>query len=485
MTELPRVSLFVFCYQQAEFIEHAMKAALAQDYGNLQIIVSDDHSSDHSFHIIEQLATEYQGPHQLTLNRNSSNLGIGRHFIHIMEHLVDGELVVASGGDDISAPNRVSRIVEQWLQQGKPALIAHALEEIDEQGQPFAGSRTVQYRLQKAPDKWSLPFALQQYLHSPFPLPFIGAALAYRTDIYRLFGTPQAEPAYEDHLMYFRALLSDGLHYFPEILVKYRRHRNNFTAKPAKPKAKSQAIPELYTGFVQNPTLFQSVDLAVFRLHQLTTQQWLDYQTHIKTCGEVDLSVAAELWQQLSRRHSELQQYQTIPSSKLKRLANQLTLACSALSWHLGVKKYRYQSALAEADYVQPLRTVVFGAGSGGEKTLMALGGAFQVVAVCDNNSKLHNGTFCGLPVISPLQLKDMLQQIDCIVIASTFFYDIKAKLTEELGIPAAKISRASYGCITQAYPAQETTALINGLLLPGIAISVTALLILLSLSLF
>lgn len=460
----PRVSLFVLCYQQADFIEQAITAALAQDYSNLQIIISDDASSDDTYRIVQSIAAQFRGPHKLTLNRNVQNLGIGRHFIHVMENLAQGELIVASAGDDICAPNRVSRIVEEWLKNGKPAVIAHSLEEIDEQGQPFSGSRTVQYCLQDSPDKWPKAMALQDYLHHPFPLPFIGAALAYRRDIYQVFGTPVAEPAYEDHVMYFRSLLSGGLHYFPEVLVKYRRHRNNFTTKPTQPKHVSLPIPDLYSACLQNPTLFAPADIGLFRLHQLATQQWLDYRQAVQSRSlNVDVSIVSALWEVLLWRHCLLHQYQGTAAllNVVRYRASQVILA---MRWRLGNKKYYYQDHLLGAYYLQPLRTVVFSAGFGGEKTVVNLGGGFHVIAVCDNNVKLHGSLFCGLPVISPKELKVRIETIDCIVVASTSFYEVKAQLTKELAIPAEKISRASYACFSQTFPSGVSRALTTAL---------------------
>ncbi len=486
MNLLPKVSLFVFCYQQADFIAQALTAALAQDYGNLQIIVSDDASTDDTYTIVQALTAEYQGPHQLTLNRNGQNLGIGRHFIHVMENLAHGELIVASAGDDICAPNRVSRIVQEWLASGKPAVVAHSLEEIDEHGQPFAGSRAVQYRLQNDPHLWPKAMALQDYLQHPFPLPFIGAALAYRRDIYQTFGTPQAEPAYEDHLMYFRALLSDGLHFFPEVLVKYRRHSNNFTAKPAQPQPKSLPVPALYADWLQNPTLFQPADVGIFRLHQLTTQQWLDYCNAIKAgTVAVEVGVATELWQQLHWRHRLLLKYQRPGAAALSSFRHGVSQIFTACCWQFGYKKYRYHDQLQGAGYAKPLRTVVFAAGSGGEKALANLGGAFEVVAVCDNNTKLHGGRFCGLPVISPKQLQDCIETIDCIVVASTYYHEIKATLTEQWALPATKISRAPFSCITRSFPSGVTAALSSAFIISTAMLTLLVLSALVALVLF
>ncbi|MGI2156629.1 glycosyltransferase [Shewanella baltica] len=474
MVSLPRVSLFIFCYQQADFIAQAVTAALAQDYSNLQIIISDDASADDTYRLVQAIAAQYRGSHHVTLNRNDQNLGIGRHFIHIMDNLVDGELVVASAGDDISAPNRVSRIVEEWLTHGKPALVAHGLEEINELGHLFSGSRTVQYRIQEQPSQWPQSMALHDYLRNPFPLPYIGAALAYRRDIYMQFGAPAAEPCYEDHLMYFRALLSDGMHYFPQVLVKYRRHANNFTAKPMNPKPRLVNIPLLFQNLLQETLMFAPDQVGVFRLHQLTTQQWLDYRSAVQSSkASADVDVVATLWQILISRHRRLLLLKGGIGGLVRILRYTALQVLWALRCRFGSMQYLYQDSLLAADYAPSLRTVVFGAGTGGERALANLSGGFHVVAVCDNNTKLHGGQFCGLPVISPVQLKLDIDTIDCIIVASTFFHEIKAKLTEELGIPPAKISRASYSCITQSDPSGVTTALV----IPIVIITVIALL--------
>lgn len=475
MNELPRVSLFIFCYQQAEFIAAAIEAAFSQDYTNLQIIISDDASSDATFSIVQASVAEYTGSHEVILNRNPQNLGIGRHFINIMEELAQGELVVASAGDDISAPNRVSRIVEEWLASDKPELIAHALEEIDEHGQPLISSRTIQYQVQSQPDKWPREMALQEYLKYPFPLPYIGAALAYRRDVYLQFGTPAAEPSYEDHLMYFRALLSGGIHYFPQVLVKYRRHANNFTAKPAKPKPKVLNIPLLYESLLSNPTEFAGDKVGGFRIHQVITQQWLDYRKAVQLgMITVDVSVVSLLWLQLIWRHHRFLLMKGGYSAKLRVLRYAASQVLFAIRSWCGSTRYDYQDRLLAVDYAPPLRTVVFGVGSGGERALTNLSPGFHVEAVCDNNSKLHGSQFCGLPIISPQQLKDGIDNIDCIVIASTYFHEIKAKLTDELGVPAEKIARAPYISLTRRFPAGINAAVTS-------ALAVTAVLLLLS----
>src|SRR4051794_16250166 len=104
----PLVTFAVFSYNQEPFIRQAVRAALDQTYARLQIVLSDDSSSDGTFDAMRQMAAEYRGDHQITLNRNDKNLGIGGHIRKLAE-LAKGEVIVIAAGDDISFPERTSR----------------------------------------------------------------------------------------------------------------------------------------------------------------------------------------------------------------------------------------------------------------------------------------------------------------------------------------------------------------------------------------
>ena len=99
----PLVTLAVITYNQEQYIREAVDGALAQTYSPLQIIISDDCSPDATFDIAEDIVNKYEGPHDVLLNRNDPNLGIGKHVNKVMG-LVKGDLVVLGAGDYISIP---------------------------------------------------------------------------------------------------------------------------------------------------------------------------------------------------------------------------------------------------------------------------------------------------------------------------------------------------------------------------------------------
>lgn len=119
----PRVSIIVLAFNQEAFVQAAIDSVLAQDYANLEVVLSDDGSSDATFEIMKRAQRDYTGPHTIVVNRTSANRGILSHLYDAVSRS-SGRFIVAAGGDDISVPQRVSRLVETWLDTGADAVFS-------------------------------------------------------------------------------------------------------------------------------------------------------------------------------------------------------------------------------------------------------------------------------------------------------------------------------------------------------------------------
>lgn len=213
----PLITFALFSYNQEEFIKEAIEAAFTQTYGNLQIILSDDHSSDKTYQIIEELTASYVGPHKVILNRNKQNLGLGAH-INKITQMAAGELIVVAAGDDISLPGRTQTLVDAWLQDGKrkasmcsdAVLINPVSVEIGySNGKPLNGS---------IEDGIKAFFSGLQ-----------GATHAWRKDVFNVFGDMLADTICEDRVIPMRAAFLGGVGYVAAPLVKYRIHTKNIS----------------------------------------------------------------------------------------------------------------------------------------------------------------------------------------------------------------------------------------------------------------
>ena len=105
-----------------DYIESALNAAFEQKTNNLEIVVSDDCSTDDARELVKRMFSDYAGNKKCRLIENSENKCSLNNFISETES-ASGEIIVVSVSDDISKPSRVSEIVKQWLSSGCPAVV--------------------------------------------------------------------------------------------------------------------------------------------------------------------------------------------------------------------------------------------------------------------------------------------------------------------------------------------------------------------------
>jgi len=209
---LPPVTLLLLCYNQEDTIVEALAGALTQDYPNLEIVISDDASKDRTVARIEGCLCNYTGPHRIKLLRNIENQGIGGNIDQAVRQS-SGELIFIAGGDDISLPERVSTVVNFWLEHGsKPDLIGAYLFDMDQSGQRLGTIQIARLEEYRTLDDWSRS-----------PPHVIGAAQAWTRRLFDRFGGMPKGVVGEDMVMAFRAIGTATAITLPVPLVNYRR----------------------------------------------------------------------------------------------------------------------------------------------------------------------------------------------------------------------------------------------------------------------
>ncbi|MGE5507508.1 MAG: glycosyltransferase [Chitinophagales bacterium] len=105
----PKVSIIIPAYNQQAFLREALDSALAQDYGNLEVIVGDDHSTDGTV----EMMLAYQDLPRVRYIRNQKNLGAGNNSRHLLYHHTDAEYVMILNHDDyLVRPDYISLAVD-------------------------------------------------------------------------------------------------------------------------------------------------------------------------------------------------------------------------------------------------------------------------------------------------------------------------------------------------------------------------------------
>jgi glycosyltransferase involved in cell wall biosynthesis len=154
----------------------------------------------------------YDGPHRITLNRNPQNLGIGAHVNRIME-LVSSDIIVIAAGDDMSHPDRVSKIMAAFSANPNCYLVHSGLRLMDQHG-------AITGKLQPATGMKSTPQLVDMAANN---LSIIGATGAWRREVFDVFGPLHEKVINEDIIIPFRAVMLGDISYVTEDLVDWRK----------------------------------------------------------------------------------------------------------------------------------------------------------------------------------------------------------------------------------------------------------------------
>ena len=116
MLNKPLVSIFVTYYNTGEIVYETLDSVFAQDYSNIELIVSDDYSERVPMGDIESYIDSHKGDNikNVIVRRNDCNVGTVKH-VEIIRGLCNGEFCFGIAGDDLFGSNDViSKMVERY-----------------------------------------------------------------------------------------------------------------------------------------------------------------------------------------------------------------------------------------------------------------------------------------------------------------------------------------------------------------------------------
>jgi glycosyltransferase involved in cell wall biosynthesis len=218
------VSFIVLAYNQQQFVAEAISGALAQTYQPLEIVISDDCSTDGTFDVIKAEVNAYRGPHKIVAMQMPRNLGIGEHVNQAFSKC-SGRLIVGGAGDDISLPKRVETVVKRWQEGGRKAKsIYSAYRECDKNGVlSDRVVRSIQPKTQR-----DLPARVRVWNAA------LGCTHCYDRESFEMFGPLNKDVMFEDAAINFRSWALGGILEIDEPLVIYRMHAGAVTSLSAK-----------------------------------------------------------------------------------------------------------------------------------------------------------------------------------------------------------------------------------------------------------
>ncbi len=223
--EKPLVSFCIVTYNQEKYIREAIEGALSQTYSPMEIIISDDCSTDGTYEEILKTVEGYTGPHKIVVNKNEPNLGIREHFNKLLYSVCKGEYILLAGGDDVSAPQRAETYVEYFEKFPQVMSISCLSEEVDQNLKPISTETD-----------WNGSYSiynLDDYLNYRDFIIYSGDSRGIRRKVLEAFPPLEISPS-EDIYLFIRSLMLGSGCYLRMPLVKRRNHSNNFTKKPIK-----------------------------------------------------------------------------------------------------------------------------------------------------------------------------------------------------------------------------------------------------------
>jgi len=194
----PRVSIVVNNYNYARYLPEAVDSALAQDWGNVEVIVVDDGSTDTSRQIIAGYGERITAILQENAGQAAAmNAGFAR---------ARGDLVIFLDADDRLHPEAAARVAAAWQATPNAGKLHCLMAEIDAEGRangtrkpppyvtPLSGDLRRHY-LTFPDDVWRMPTSGNAFparvLHEILPIPedeYRGGADTYLAHLAPLYG---------------------------------------------------------------------------------------------------------------------------------------------------------------------------------------------------------------------------------------------------------------------------------------------------------
>ena len=210
----PQVSVVMPVRNGARWLGEAIESVLSQTFGELELVIIDDGSTDDTPCVLDEYArrdgrVRVIAQPQLGL-ASALNRGVGE---------VGAEVIARLDADDRMQPERIERQIGFFRAHPETALLGSWAEKIDQHGRHLGWLRP-QTRAREL-------IATLQRTNS-----FIHSSIMVRSEIVRrLGGYRPAFKAAEDYDLWLRIAEVAPIATLPETLVQYRRHGGNVTTR--------------------------------------------------------------------------------------------------------------------------------------------------------------------------------------------------------------------------------------------------------------
>ncbi|MDB9444789.1 glycosyltransferase [Anabaena sp. CS-542/02] len=215
-------------YNDEIFLEQSLESILQQLTEDMELLIIDDHSSDRSWKILQEMERQDS---RVRLIRNAQNQGLG-YCLSIGTEKARGKYVIRIDSDDVCLPDRFAKQIRFLDQNPDVDIVGGAAIEINEHGETGLIRK--------------MPYSHEQIKSAIWACPLIHPTIAFRRQEILRSGNYDPEiRRRQDYDLWFRCLKA-GLRFanLPDALIYYR-----FTAKSQQKHRLSQAIDQAKIGW--------------------------------------------------------------------------------------------------------------------------------------------------------------------------------------------------------------------------------------------
>jgi glycosyltransferase involved in cell wall biosynthesis len=224
MNDITSISVILPVYNDVEYVDVAIRSILDQTFGDFELLVIDDASTDGSSERIDEFDDE-----RIVHVENDSNVGLIRSLNQGLD-LANGRYIARQDADDVSSKTRLERQYHYLEQNPNIDLLGTAATLIDENGEPFDS-----FEPHESPSLDDMKM-MNQFIHG---------SICARAEVIRKVGGYNHTFRYcEDYELWLRMMQKGSARNIPQVLYKKRDHPSNITTQNTQETALNFALSQ-------------------------------------------------------------------------------------------------------------------------------------------------------------------------------------------------------------------------------------------------
>lgn len=124
-----KVSIVIPIYNVEPYIERCIKSVMMQEYPDIECILVDDGSPDHSLDVCERLISNYNGPIEFRILKHDHNRGLSAAR-NTGTDAASGEYIFYLDSDDEITPDCISLMVAETKKHPEVTIVSGAVDSI-------------------------------------------------------------------------------------------------------------------------------------------------------------------------------------------------------------------------------------------------------------------------------------------------------------------------------------------------------------------